>query len=194
MILSKKRITKALIRLPGCPGWSAPVLFANHRREVFLRRGQNRKEKKCKGCSTLYCKLTHHMFCRILLEGKHHNISQVGRVLYNIRISSLKCFAKILQQVNALKGCKISNCQWKFTYTGKQEYKGSNQLSCTPDWDFRCFYPWDNSISHTMYQPMGKIKMEQPHIRGQVTSLSCQSNVILLCHISVPSWTSGVIF
>ena len=28
MILSKKRITKALIRLRGCAGWSAPVLFA----------------------------------------------------------------------------------------------------------------------------------------------------------------------
>ena len=29
MILSKTRITKALIRLHGCAGWSAPVLFAN---------------------------------------------------------------------------------------------------------------------------------------------------------------------
>ena len=29
MILSKKRITKALIRLCGCAGCSAPVLFAN---------------------------------------------------------------------------------------------------------------------------------------------------------------------
>ena len=29
MVLSKKRITKALIRLHGCAGWSAPVLFAN---------------------------------------------------------------------------------------------------------------------------------------------------------------------
>ena len=29
MILSKKRITKVLIRLRGCAGWSAPVLFAN---------------------------------------------------------------------------------------------------------------------------------------------------------------------
>ena len=28
MILSKKRITKALIRLRGCACWSAPVLFA----------------------------------------------------------------------------------------------------------------------------------------------------------------------
>ena len=28
MILDKKRTTKALIRLRGCAGWSAPVLFA----------------------------------------------------------------------------------------------------------------------------------------------------------------------
>ena len=28
MVLFKKRITKALIRLRGCAGWSAPVLFA----------------------------------------------------------------------------------------------------------------------------------------------------------------------
>ena len=41
MILSKKRITKALIRLRECAGWSAPVLFANPRRQVFSRRGPN---------------------------------------------------------------------------------------------------------------------------------------------------------
>ena len=39
MILSKKQITKALFRLRGCAGWSAPVLFANPQRQVFLRRG-----------------------------------------------------------------------------------------------------------------------------------------------------------
>ena len=39
MILSKKRITKALIRLHGCTGWSAPLLFANPRRQVFSRQG-----------------------------------------------------------------------------------------------------------------------------------------------------------
>ena len=39
MVLSKKRITKALIRLSGCAGWSAPVLFASPRRQVFSRRG-----------------------------------------------------------------------------------------------------------------------------------------------------------
>ena len=39
MILSNKRITKALIRLRGRAGWSAPVLFANPRRQVFSCRG-----------------------------------------------------------------------------------------------------------------------------------------------------------
>ena len=39
IILSKKRITKALIRLRGCAGWSAPVLFANHRKQVFSCQG-----------------------------------------------------------------------------------------------------------------------------------------------------------
>ena len=39
MVLSRKRITKALIRLRGCAGWSAPVLFANPRRQLFSRRG-----------------------------------------------------------------------------------------------------------------------------------------------------------
>ena len=39
MVLSNKRITKVLIRLRGCAGWSAPLLFANPRRQVFSRRG-----------------------------------------------------------------------------------------------------------------------------------------------------------
>ena len=37
MILSNKRITKALIRLRGCAGWSASLLFTNSRRQGFLR-------------------------------------------------------------------------------------------------------------------------------------------------------------
>ena len=39
MILCNKRITKALIRLRGRAGWSAPVLFANPRRQVFSCQG-----------------------------------------------------------------------------------------------------------------------------------------------------------
>ena len=44
MALSKMRITKALIRLRGCAGCSAPVLFANPRRQVFSRRGPYTKD------------------------------------------------------------------------------------------------------------------------------------------------------
>ena len=36
-----QRITKALISLRGSAGWSAPVLIANPRRQVFSRRGPN---------------------------------------------------------------------------------------------------------------------------------------------------------
>ena len=39
IVLSNKLITKALIRLCRCAGWSAPLLFANPRRQVFSRRG-----------------------------------------------------------------------------------------------------------------------------------------------------------
>ena len=37
MTLSNNQITKALIRLRGCAGWSAPLLFANPRIQVISR-------------------------------------------------------------------------------------------------------------------------------------------------------------
>ena len=40
MILFNKRITKALIRLRGCAGWFAPLLFAYPRRQGFSRESQ----------------------------------------------------------------------------------------------------------------------------------------------------------
>ena len=46
LFLSKNRITKVLIRLRGCAGWSAPVLFTNPRRQVFSRRGPYGKYSK----------------------------------------------------------------------------------------------------------------------------------------------------
>ena len=59
MILSKKRITKALIRLRGCAGWSAPLLFANPRWQVLSRRGPTIKKGvrlqnhiPCAACTT----------------------------------------------------------------------------------------------------------------------------------------------
>ena len=46
--LYNKRITNALIRLRGGAGWSAPLLFANHRRQVFSRRGPYGLHRKTK--------------------------------------------------------------------------------------------------------------------------------------------------
>ena len=56
MILSNKRITKALIRLRGCAGWSAPLLLATHRRQVFSRRGlyQSSGFSSCSVVQTLF--------------------------------------------------------------------------------------------------------------------------------------------
>ena len=42
IILCIKRITKALIRLRGCAGWSAALLFVTPRRQLFSRRGPNK--------------------------------------------------------------------------------------------------------------------------------------------------------
>ena len=39
MILSNKQITKALIRLCRCAGWSALLLFASPPKQIFLCRG-----------------------------------------------------------------------------------------------------------------------------------------------------------
>ena len=47
MILSNKPITKARIRLRGCAGWSAPLLFATSRRQIFSHRGPNKVIKQC---------------------------------------------------------------------------------------------------------------------------------------------------
>ena len=46
MILYNERITKALIRLRECAGWSAPELFATPRRQIFSRRGPHYNQKQ----------------------------------------------------------------------------------------------------------------------------------------------------
>ena len=38
-MLYKKQITKALIRLCRCAGWSVPLLLAHHKLQDFLRQG-----------------------------------------------------------------------------------------------------------------------------------------------------------
>ena len=45
----------------------------------------------------------------------------------------------------------------------------------------------ENSTSYILYQPMRRIKNEQRHVERQVTSLLCQSDVIMLCPISAHS-------
>ena len=46
MMLSNKRITKALIRLSECAGWSAPLLFANIPKTGFLAQLLNAMRKR----------------------------------------------------------------------------------------------------------------------------------------------------
>ena len=59
MILFNKPITKTLIRLHKCAGWSAPVLFAHHRRQVFSLQGpyfvyaSSKGPGKTCGCASL---------------------------------------------------------------------------------------------------------------------------------------------
>ena len=54
MKFSKKRTTKALIRLRGRAGWSAPVLLANPWRQVFSRRCPFRWKGKMKAQTRLH--------------------------------------------------------------------------------------------------------------------------------------------
>ena len=63
IILSIKRMAKALISLRGCAGWSAPVLFANPWRQVFSRCGPN------------MVMWEHYIsFCRTLLFHRSHRL------------------------------------------------------------------------------------------------------------------------
>ena len=66
IILSKKRITKALTRLRGCAGWSAHVLFANPRRQGFSRVG---------------AQLFFYMFC---LRGSRTEVGDRTQVVRNL--------------------------------------------------------------------------------------------------------------
>ena len=40
MVFFYRRLTKALISLRGCAGWSAPLLFADPRRQIFSGEAQ----------------------------------------------------------------------------------------------------------------------------------------------------------
>ena len=67
MILSKKGITKALISLGGCPGWSAPLLFANPQGQIFSRRGPIKVTGLETGCDeTLFERIACTLYAEII--------------------------------------------------------------------------------------------------------------------------------
>ena len=78
MILSKKQITKALIRLRGCTGWPVPMLFANPQRQVFSRQGpfylQNRLKVELKKSymPLRFCEISYNFFRQVGHEGPDH--------------------------------------------------------------------------------------------------------------------------
>ena len=79
MVLSNKRITKALIRLRGRAGWSGPLLFANPRSHVFLQLGPNIHE------STKFKKkyeLKRFKACRIKNYGKIREATIICLIQY----------------------------------------------------------------------------------------------------------------
>ena len=72
MIYSKKRITKALVSLRWCSGWSAPVLFTNPRRQIFSRRSPNNDVMaifimRPRQCMQTFCPHTKNMFSPIII-------------------------------------------------------------------------------------------------------------------------------
>ena len=69
MILSKKRITKALIRLRGCAGWFSPMLFSNPLKQGISYRGQVRQGLRNMGHRNPYTRVSG-------ARSKHWNISQ----------------------------------------------------------------------------------------------------------------------
>ena len=82
MIIYKTRITKALIRLSGCAGWSAPVLFTNPRRQVFSCHGPFKLGVKVEQNVALYHQ--HHV--------THAHAKVLGLSLYSYKPSIDLCF------------------------------------------------------------------------------------------------------
>ena len=65
MQLSKTRITKVLIRLRECAGWSGPVLFANPWRQVFSQQS------------------TYGFECYLFPKGKNHRIFSLPNTIWS---------------------------------------------------------------------------------------------------------------
>ena len=70
MILFNKQITKALIRLRGCEGWSdsAPLLFVNPRRQVFscrcpiMEAGEGHQRNSSSSSKIVYLSVTSQIY------------------------------------------------------------------------------------------------------------------------------------
>ena len=71
MIISKKRITNALISLRGCAGWSAPLLFANPE-DRFVA---SRPIYTC--IMSMYC-FTYYMFFHQYLHRFEDNMKKIS--------------------------------------------------------------------------------------------------------------------
>ena len=69
MILSNKQITKVLIRLCGCAGWSAPLLFAKPENRISRDEAYIRPISSLQTFCNLYIVL-HPFTCFLMIEKK----------------------------------------------------------------------------------------------------------------------------
>ena len=88
MILSIKGITKALIRLRGCAGWSVPVLFPNPRRQVL----------SCRGPCSSVC--THVFMSQQVNIFTHLSWNQSKRSMCPLFVIQPSFFKQVQKQVN----------------------------------------------------------------------------------------------
>ena len=128
MKLSSKRITKALICLRGCAGWSAPLLFANHRSQVLSRRGPIfiiRLNYECQGRiekSVPRITVWHHEACRVMTNGdpegriilaNPHTNNGFFFLLTTVFIIHLLIYFKISFQ-KSLKTLRCNFTRWRY--------------------------------------------------------------------------------
>ena len=87
MLLLNKRITKALSRLRKCAGWSAPLLFANLRRQFFSRRGPNINASSFKTFFTYILRQNGITFWKELFVGFKNDTKQKRNIHYISRVA-----------------------------------------------------------------------------------------------------------
>ena len=114
------RITKALIGLHGCAGWSAPVLFASPLRQVFSRRGPNYYHLKyapqvsCMGCCTWKSKKKsartpyRHRFCNCRIRVENALKTQVICTVFSTQFQIANPRSSLIIRWTAVKGIYLS--------------------------------------------------------------------------------------